>query len=78
MIQTFTPNDLLKANSGELTNHESRLLESAVIQDEKLSSFRETLQILEDEIPGLITDPGEKLTQSIMSRIRLEMSKKPA
>jgi len=75
MIQTFTPNDVLKASSGELTKEESILMESAVIENVELATFSETLDLLDEEMPKLITDPGEKTVQKVMDRIRLEMAK---
>jgi hypothetical protein len=78
MIQTFTPNDVLKAESGELTPEESIQLEAAVKESPELAEFSETLNLLAEQMPGLITDPGEKLVNRIMDRIRLEAVKTPA
>jgi hypothetical protein len=78
MIQTFTPNDVLKAESGELTPEESIQLEATVKESPELAEFSETLNLLAEQMPGLITDPGEKLVNRIMDRIRLEAVKTPA
>jgi len=76
MIQNFTPNDLLKAKTGELTTEETILLDSAVAESIELSEFAETLDLLEEEMPKLIQDPGESNVQRIMERIRQEMPAK--
>lgn len=76
MIQNFTPNDLLKAKTGELTTEETILLNSAVVESIELSEFAETLDLLEEEMPKLIQDPGESNVLRIMARIHQEMHEK--
>jgi hypothetical protein len=76
MIQNFTPNDLLKAKTGELTTEENILLDSAVAESIELSEFAEVLDLIEEEMPKLIQDPGEFYVQRIMARIRQEMPAK--
>jgi len=75
MIQTFTPNDVLKNQSGELTREESILLQTSISENRDLNSFSETLEMLDEQMPGLIQDPGEPLVQKIMDRIRRETAK---
>ena len=75
MIQTFTPNDVLKNQSGELTREESILLQTSISENRVLNSFSETLEMLDEQMPGLIQDPGEPLVQKIMDRIRRETAK---
>ena len=75
MIQTFTPNDVLKNQSGELTREESILLQTSISENRDLNSFSETLEMLDEQMPGLIQDPGESLVQKIMDRIRRETAK---
>jgi hypothetical protein len=75
MIQTFTPSDVLKSKTGELTEEESKLLNVAIEENPELAEFAQTLEMLDEAMPKLVQDPGESLTQRIMDKVRLELDK---
>jgi len=75
MIQTFTPNDVLKNQSGELSREESVLLQTLMSEQSELGEFAQTLELLEEQMPKLIHNPGEPLVQRIMVNLRLEALK---
>jgi len=70
MIQNFTPNDVLLANSGELPQELSSLLQLSLHEDASLQKFSEDLQLIESEMEQLIPETDEKQVQAILDRIR--------
>ena len=70
MIQNFTPNDVLLANSGELPQELSSLLQLSLHEDASLQKFSEDLQLIESEMEQLIPETDEKEVQAILDRIR--------
>ena len=70
MIQNFTPNDVLLANSGELPQELSSLLQLSLHEDASLQKFSEDLQLIESEMEQLIPETDEKQVQAILERIR--------
>jgi hypothetical protein len=70
MIQNFTPNDVLLANSGELPQELSSLLQLSLHEDASLQKFSEDLQLIESEMEQLIPETDEKQVQAILHRIR--------
>ncbi len=70
MIQNFTPNDVLLANSGELSKELSSLLQLSLHEDASLQKFSEDLQLIESEMEQLIPETDEKQVQAILDRIR--------
>ena len=70
MIQNFTPNDVLLANSGELPQELSSLLQLSLHEDASLQKFSEDLQLIESEMEHLIPETDEKQVQAILDRIR--------
>ena len=70
MIQNFTPNDVLLANSGELPQELSSLLQLSLHEDASLQKFSEDLQLIESEMEQLIPETDEKQVQTILDRIR--------
>ena len=70
MIQNFTPNDVLLANSGELSKELSSLLQLSLQEDSSLQKFSEDLQLIESEMEHLVPETDEKQIQAILHRIR--------
>ena len=70
MIQNFTPNDVLLANTGELPQELSSLLQLSLHEDAGLQKFSEDLQLIESEMEHLIPKTDEKQVQAILDRIR--------
>lgn len=69
MIQTFTPNDILAASTGELPKEETELLKLALAQSETLSEFQSTLTDLENLALQLLSDPSDLPFKGIMAFI---------
>lgn len=70
MIQTFTPDDVLKAQSGELSPDEVEHLTSSIKESSDLQEFAETAEILAREVPKMITEPTERPLNNIMAFIK--------
>jgi hypothetical protein len=70
MIQNFTPNDVLLANSGELPKELSNLLQLSLCDDPDLQEFSDSLRLIEGEMKFLIPPTDEQQVQSILSRVR--------
>jgi len=69
MIQNFTPNDVLLANSGELPKELCSLLQLSLHEDAGLQEFSDSLGLIEAEMEKLIPPTDEKLVQRILSRL---------
>ena len=67
MIQNFTPNDVLKFQSGELSETEQNLFQLARLEDAGVSDFAEIVMQLESQMASLISAPSEKPYQNIMA-----------
>lgn len=67
MIQTFTPNDILAASTGELSKEETELLKLALAGSETLSEFQATLNELENLAPQLLSEPSDLPLKGIMA-----------
>ncbi len=66
MIQTFTPNDILLAHSGEFQKEESQLLQINITESDVLSDFESTLELLENLIPQMVSEPSPLALKGIM------------
>lgn len=73
MIQTFTPDDVLKSQTGELPESESAQIHAAVQEDPELQAFLEEAEYLEAEMPKLLVEPSEKPLQNIMAFVKKQM-----
>lgn len=73
MIQTFTPNEVLKAQSGELSAEDLEHLNASVQEVPELQAFLETAEYVQSEMPKLIFEPSEKPLQKIMAFVKGEM-----
>lgn len=73
MIQTFTPDDVLKSQTGELSAEETAQLKIAAQDDPELQTFLETAEHLKAEMPQLISEPSEKPLQNIMAFVKKQM-----
>ena len=70
MIQNFTPNDVLLANSGELPQELSSLLQLSMHEDASLQEFSDSLGLIEAEMEKLIPPTDENLVQRILGRVQ--------
>lgn len=70
MIQNFTPNDVLLANSGELPKELSSLLQLSLHEDAGLQEFSDSLALIEAEMEKLIPPTDENLVQRILGRVQ--------
>ncbi len=69
MIQNFTPNDILLANSGELPSELCSLLQLNLYEDDALQEFSDSLNLVESEFEKVMPMVDENLVQRIMSRL---------
>ena len=72
MIQTFTPNEYLQAEDQELDRSDREFLTEGLQNSAERLEVSESLDLLSEEMPSLLEDPGDELTQKIMGRIRAE------
>lgn len=70
MTQNFTPDDVLLANSGELSGELKDLLKINLQEDAELEDFASSLQQIESGMHKLIPATDEKLVQNILQRIQ--------
>lgn len=66
MIQTFTPNDILLAHSGEFQKEESQLLQINITESEVLSDFESALELIENLTPQILSEPSNLPLKGIM------------
>lgn len=76
MIQTFTPDDVLKAQAGELAPEEIQHLTSSIQDSPELQEFADTVEMLEKEMPKLATEPSERPLTNIMAFVKQNMKQK--
>ena len=76
MIKTFTPNDVLKNQSGELPPEEAAHLDASLSEDSELEDFSEAANNLQSRIPDLLIEPGERPFKNIMAFIQKELKEK--
>ena len=73
MIKTFTPNDVLKNQSGELPPEVSAHLDVSLSDSTELEEFAEAADELLARIPDLLSEPSEKPLKNIMAFIRIDL-----
>ena len=71
MIQNFTPNDVLLANSGELPQELSSLLQLSLHDDAGLQEFSDSLGLIEKEMEKLIPPTDENQIEAILNRVQM-------
>lgn len=70
MIQNFTPNDVLLATTGELSEELQSLLKVSLHEDADLDAFSSALHMIEQEMDNLIPATDEDQVQKIIQRVR--------
>jgi hypothetical protein len=73
MTNTSTPNDVLKAQSGELPAEEKVFLENQIPESAELEAFQDSAAALETELNELLEEPGEKPLQNIMAFVKKDL-----
>jgi len=76
MIKTFTPNDVLKNQSGELPPEDSAHLNASLSEYSELEDFADAADDLQTKIPDLLSEPSEKPLKNIMAFIQKELEEK--
>ena len=76
MIQNFTPNDVLLANSGELPKELCSLLKVSLHEDACLQEFSDSLGLMETEMEKLIPPTDEGQVLAILSKVTYLQKKK--
>jgi hypothetical protein len=70
MIQNFTPNDVLLANSNELSDELQSLLTICLHENKELDEFSSALRQIEQEMEKMIPSTDERQVQLIMQRVQ--------
>ena len=70
MIQDFTPNDVLLANSNELSDELQSLLTIRLHENTELDEFSSALRQIEQEMEKMIPSTDERQVQLIMQRVQ--------
>jgi hypothetical protein len=73
MIKTFTPNDVLKNQSGELPPEESAHLDASISESPELEDFAESADDLQTKVVDLLSQPSERPLKNIMAFIQNEL-----
>jgi hypothetical protein len=73
MIKTFTPNDVLKAQSGELPAEEKAALDATLSESDDLESFSEAAEELKSEMKSILSEPGDQPLKNIMAFVQKDL-----
>lgn len=70
MTKTFTPNDVLKASSNELSPGLKAGLQMALQEDQTLQCFADGLKSLNTHIPDLLEEPSERSVLELLAKLK--------
>jgi len=76
MIKNFTPNDVLKNQSGELPTEESEHLNASISESPDLETFVDAIKQLEKQVPTLLSGPSDRPLKNIMDYVKKNIKDK--